>query len=181
VRATALALAAALSLAGCAGLAPSERPAREAGTPAEQRIIGKLSVQVQDAGDPEQRKGGNGSFELLGGPAAGQFELSTPLGGLVARATWTEREVQLTTPQGTRGFSDLDALSREMLGEAIPVAALFDWLQGRPWAGAPSQGLAEGFEQLGWHIELSRFADQGIIVATRSYAPVVTLRARIEK
>jgi outer membrane lipoprotein LolB len=170
---------AALLLAGCANLEPSTRPAAT-GAQAEQRIIGKISVQVQDERDPDQHKGGNGSFELLGGPAAGQLELSTPLGGLIARASWTEREVQLTTPQGTRNFADLDSLSREMLGEAIPVAALFDWMQGRPWSGAPSQTLTDGFEQLGWRIELSRFSD-GIISATRSYAPIVTLRARIEK
>jgi len=145
----------------------------------DQRISGKLSVQVQDAMDPDARKGGSGSFELLGSASAGQFELSTPLGGLVARASWRADEVTLETPQGTRAFADLDAMSREMLGESIPVAALFDWLQGRAWGGAPSTPLADGFEQLGWRIDLSRFGD-GIINATRSYAPVVTLRARIE-
>lgn len=170
-----------LALAGCASVPPSTRPAQAASAQVEQRVVGKLSVQVQEASDPEQRKGGNVSFELLGGPAAGQLELSTPLGGLVARATWADREVQLTTPQGTRNFVDLDSLSREMLGETIPVAALFDWLQGRPWTGAPSKAFADGFDQLGWRIEVSRFAESGIIVATRSYAPVVTLRARIEK
>lgn len=146
---------------------------------AEQRISGKLSVQVQDALDPEQRKGGGGSFDLLGNARAGQFELSTPLGGLVARASWNDSEVLLVTPQGSRAFPDLDSLSREMLGETIPVAALFGWLQGRAWDGAPSTPLKDGFDQLGWRIDLSRFGD-GILNATRSYAPVVTLRARIE-
>jgi len=170
--------AAALALlAGCAGMKP------QAVSPeiAQQRINGKLSVQVQEAQDPEQRKGGSGSFELLGNAAAGQFELSTPLGGLIARASWNgSGEVLLATPQGSRNFADLDSLSREMLGETIPVAALFDWLQGRAWSGAPSTALKDGFEQLGWRIDLSRFGD-GIITATRSYAPVVTLRARIER
>ncbi len=163
-------------LTGCAGMKP------QAVSPeiAQQRINGKLSVQVQEGQDPDQRKGGSGSFELLGNAATGQFELSTPLGGLIARASWNGSEVLLATPQGSRNFADLDSLSREMLGETIPVAALFDWLQGRAWSGAPSTALKDGFEQLGWRIDLSRYGD-GIITATRSYAPVVTLRARIER
>jgi hypothetical protein len=72
--------------------------------------------------------------------------------------------------------SDLVALTRELLGEAVPVAALFDWLKARPWPAAPHQKTSNGFEQLGWRIEPRLPA----LVATRLAEPVVTLRAKLD-
>lgn len=160
----------AATLAGCAQL-PKAPPA---GT-AEARLGGRISVTV--AGDQHNRgTGGAASFELFGGPDAGRLELTSPLGTLVARATWAPGLVALTTPDGERRFDNLDALTREMLGEAVPVAALFDWLQARPWPAAPHEKTANGFEQLGWRIEPKLPA----LVATRLAAPVVTLRAKLD-
>ena len=169
-----LILAAAV-LSGCSSLARQTAPTTGEG---DLRLSGRLSVQV--AGNSGRASGGNAGFELVGSPAAGQLELSTPLGSLVARASWQAGEVRLQTPEQERRFEDLDALTRELLGEPIPVAALFDWLRGRPWPGLGSTPTAEGFEQLGWRIDLARFSD-GLIVATRAAEPAVVLRARIEK
>jgi len=164
------ALALALALAGCAQL-PKAPPAAAS----EARLSGRISVTV--AGDVHNRgTGGAASFELLGGPEAGRLELTSPLGQLVARASWSASLVTLQTPDGERRFDDLDALTREMLGETVPVAALFDWLKARPWPAAPHAKTANGFEQLGWRIEPKLPA----LVATRLAAPVVTLRARLE-
>ena len=160
----------ALALSGCAQLqkappAPSD----------ETRLSGRISVTV--AGDVHNRgTGGAASFELFGGPQAGRLELTTPLGSLVARASWQPGVATLQTPGEERRFDDLDALTRELLGEAVPVAALFDWLQARPWPAAPHQKTAQGFEQLGWRIEPRLPA----LVATRLAAPVVTLRAKLD-
>lgn len=176
MRVAATSLALALLLGGCASLQPEARPSAAAG---DLHLAGRLSVQVAGG---VRREGGNASFELLGSPDAGRLELSTPLGSLVARARWSQAEVLLQTPDSERRFADLDQLTREMLGEAIPVAALFDWLRGRPWPSQISQSLdapAQGFSQLGWQIDLSRFGD-GLIVATRTAEPVVTLRARLD-
>jgi len=172
------ALLLAVLLSGCASLKHQEAEVREG----DLRLSGKLSVQVDaEDGSPDGRKrGGSGAFELIGGPVAGQLELSTPLGSLVARASWNKDQVLLKTPDGERSYADLDALTREMLGEPIPVAALFDWMRGRAWPDAPSTPLDAGFEQLGWRIDLTRFAD-GVLIATRTAAPTVVLRARIEK
>jgi outer membrane lipoprotein LolB len=173
VRLWALFLAALLG--GCASLTHQVAQTREG----DLHLSGKLSVQVE--GDGERKgTGGSAAFELSGGPSAGQLELSTPLGSLMARATWSEGEALLRTTKGERRFDDLDALTRELLGEPIPVAALFDWLQGRAWPQAGSAATDAGFEQLGWRIDLSRFAD-GVLIATRIAAPQVILRARIEK
>jgi outer membrane lipoprotein LolB len=168
--------AASLLMGGCASLSPKPANVMAEG---DVRLSGRLSVQV--AGSSGRASGGNAGFELLGNPRAGTLELSTPLGSLVARATWGPAEATLQTPEAERSFADLDALTRELLGEAVPVAALFDWLRGRPWPQVPSQPLVEGqgFSQLGWQIDLARLQD-GLIVATRAAEPMVTLRARVE-
>ena len=114
----------ALALAGCAQL-------QKAPATAEARLSGRISVTV--AGDVHNRgTGGAASFELFGGPQAGRLELTSPLGALMARASWQPGRVTLQTPDDERRFDDLDALTRELLGESVPVAALFDWLHARP-------------------------------------------------
>jgi outer membrane lipoprotein LolB len=59
------------------------------------------------------------------------------------------------------------------------LQALPAWLRGRPWPGADSRATAAGFEQLGWAVNLGRYA-QGWLEITRAAAPAVTLRARLE-
>jgi outer membrane lipoprotein LolB len=87
----------------------------------------------------------------------------------------------LVTPQGERRFDDLDMLSRSAFGESLPLRALPDWLNGRPWPGAakPAQPLAPGpgFVQLGWAIDLARF-DTGQVLAWRTGPPAVRLRVQ---
>lgn len=163
-------LVAALALAGCAQL--QKAPPADA---TEARLSGRISVTV--AGDAHKRgTGGAASFELFGNPQAGRLELTSPLGALVARATWQPGRVAMQTPGEERRFDDLDALTRELLGEPVPVAALFDWMQARPWPAAPHEKTAGGFEQLGWRIEPKLPS----LVATRLADPVVTLRAKLD-
>src|SRR6185312_17381741 len=78
-------------------------------------------------------------FELRGNARVGSLDLSTPLGTMLAKAHWSPQAVVLQTPHNEKTYPDLDALTRDVLGESLPVAALFDWLHGRPWPGAPSQ------------------------------------------
>jgi len=103
---------------------------------------------------------------------------------VLARARWAPGTVALVTSQGETRFASLDELTREVLGESLPVAALFDWLRGRPWSGAPSQATAApaepGFRQLGWVVSLARF-EEGWIAARRDQAPVVTVRAKLDR
>jgi outer membrane lipoprotein LolB len=92
--------------------------------------------------------------------------------------------VVLATPQGETRYADLDTLTHDMLGESIPVAALFDWLHGRPWAGAASVATVPpaepGFEQLGWSVSLAKF-DEAWLSARREQPPVVTVRAKLDR
>ena len=169
------ALSAALVLAACA-VVPPAAPI-DAGT----TLSGRLAVKV-DGTDGAAPRSVSATFELQGSPQAGRLNLSTPLGSVLAQARWQPGSVALVTPQRETQFANLDELTREVLGESLPVAALFDWLRGRPWPGAPSTATAApvGFEQLGWSVDLARF-DDAWVVATRRAAPTVTVRAKLDK
>lgn len=159
---------------------PSGTPAAT-GAPLTRQFSGKLSVQIPPQAGQRVAQGGSGSFELLGDASQGLLELSTPTGSLLARVRWTPTSVSLEQPQEQRSYGSLDALTLELLGESVPVAALFDWLRGQPWAGATALTLpapAMGFEQLGWRVETDRLAD-GLLIATQQGGRAATLRVRL--
>jgi outer membrane lipoprotein LolB len=174
--------AAALVAAGCATV-PGPRSGEEGET-----LSGRLAVRVEASGQASTRSL-SAAFDLRGTPDAGTLGLSTPLGTLLAQARWSPAEVVLATPQGTRRFDSLEALTREVLGESVPIEAWFDWLRGRPWPGAPSEPApstggppsAAGFAQLGWAVDLTGFGE-GAVSATRAApAPAVTVRIRLDR
>ena len=142
-----------------------------------------MSVRVEGI-DGAGARSLNASFELQGNAQTGSLNLATPLGTVLAQARWAPSLVVLATPQGESTFSDLDALTREVLGESVPVVALFDWLRGRPWPGAASTPLVPatepGFQQLGWAVNLARF-DRAAVTAQREQAPTVTVRAQLDR
>lgn len=146
-------------------------------------LSGRLSVRV-DGVDGAAPRTLSAAFELEGDAGAGRFGLVTPLGTMLAQARWQPGRVLLATPQGETRFDDLNTLTREMLGEALPVAALFDWLRGRPWPGAASSAslppAEAGFQQLGWAVDLARF-DEAWVIARREQAPAVTVRAKLDR
>lgn len=163
----------ALGLAGCAALpAPPGAP--------DDLLSGKLSVQVEPHGGAAARSV-SAAFDLRGGAERGELQLTSPLGTVMAQARWAPGDVELKTAEGEKHFSNLPALADEMLGEPLPLGALFDWLRGKPWSGADSRPLGTpGFEQLGWSVSLDAF-DDGWVVARRASPPAVTVRARIAR
>ena len=174
--ARAAALGSALLMTACA-VVPQAPP--ETG----ESLSGRLAVKV-DADAANSARSVSAAFELQGSPQRGRLNLATPLGSVLAQARWAPGLVVLVTPQGERQFADLDALTIEVLGESLPVVALFDWLRGRPWPGAASTASTppaeRGFEQLGWAVSLARF-DEAWVVATRTRAPTVTVRAKLDR
>ncbi len=150
--------------------------------PAGDHLSGRMTVQV-DATATTASNRVSAAFELDGSPQRGQLGLTTPLGTTLAQARWEPGDVRLLATDGERRYADLDALTRDVLGESLPVAALFDWLRGRPWAGAPSTPSAPpapaGFSQLGWTVDLARFGESWIS-AERAQAPRVTVRAKLD-
>ena len=173
VLATALAGALVTALAGCASIDASR----------SEGLSGRLSVRVEAAsGEPARSL--SGAFELSGDAERGSLSLSTPFGTVLAQALWSPQQVLLVTPQGQTAYADLRALTHAMIGEELPLAVLFDWLRGRPWAGAESRAASPpaqaGFLQLGWQVTLTRF-DDGYVEAQRLEPPVVTVRARMDR
>jgi outer membrane lipoprotein LolB len=167
---------AAVLLSACASLPrPTDRPAGDS-------FSGRMAVRT-DAATDDGARSMTAAFELSGRPEAGTLDLASPLGTILGRAHWAPGRVELVTPQGRVSYPTLEALTREVLGESLPVAALFDWLKGHPWPGAPSASRAtpaRGFEQLGWSVDLGEF-DAAVLTAIRLAPPAVTVRVKLDR
>ena len=166
----ALVAALALVLSGCASLGPQQPPPD---------LAGRLAVRVEASAQSPSRSF-SADFDLRGNTDRGTLRLSGPLGATLAEVRWLPGRAELADAQGTRAYDTLDAMAQDLFGEPLPLAALIDWLRGRPWPGAPNVKREDGFEQLGWRIGLAGFAD-GLLQATRDSAPAVNVRARLEK
>jgi outer membrane lipoprotein LolB len=103
----------------------------------------------------------------------------SPLGTRLASARWAPGVATLETPQGEQRYATLDDLSRQTLGEALPLAALPDWLKGQPWPGAAHSAKDGGFEQLGWQVLLTK-RSEGLVEVRRDAPPSVTVRVRLD-
>ena len=149
---------------------------------------GKLAVR-SDASGAQPARSVSGQFELSGSPSSGQLVLTSPIGTTVARARWSHpvgaqgepSEIELEADGRTSRFGSLDAMMQQALGDSLPLAAMFDWLAGRPWPAAPAVRATDGasFDQLGWHVDLAQFAPSQLIVAERP-APPPTLHVRVK-
>jgi len=184
LRLRAVVLAFTALIAACTTVPPAPR------AEASDVLSGRLALRVEPLANEAQRSV-SAAFDLRGDSRAGTLGLSTPLGSMLAQARWSPAEVVLTTPRETRRFASLDELTREALGESVPIEAWFDWLRGRPWPGAPSAPLdgaptapsnppAPGFRQLGWRVDLSQFGAGTIAAAREAPAPIVTVRIRLD-
>jgi outer membrane lipoprotein LolB len=173
-------LAAALALATLAGCA-TVTPPTTAPDPLARSYAGRLAVKV----DGDDARSFSAGFDLQGSDVRGQLALISPIGTQVGRAVWQPGSVRWQSADGERRFDTLEALAEDLLGEAVPLAALFDWMSGRPWPAQPSRPLSEvdgetGFRQLGWNVQTGRI-DSGVIVAQRRLpAPTLTVRIKLD-
>jgi outer membrane lipoprotein LolB len=144
-------------LAGCA--VPTRAPVSGA------RWSGRLALQVE--GDAQRSF--SAGFDLRGSPREGELELTTPLGGTAALLQWAPGRARLRSPgQPDRSAGSLDELVTQATGAPLPVAALFDWLDGIP---TPADG---------WQADLSQ-REQGRLRARRLTAPAADLRLVLEQ
>ena len=169
----------AVALAGCASVSPPPTAATASASTGS-GFAGRLAIAVEAEGESPPRAF-SGGFDLRGDAARGTLALATPFGTAVAEARWQPAEVVLVTPRETRRYATIAALTRDALGESVPLEALFDWLQGRPWPGAASDPAERGFSQLGWRVDTSGLGD-GRLAARRTGAePAVEVRIRLER
>ena len=169
---TAGVLLATVLLTACATPRPPAQPGEMPWT------SGRISVRVE-ATPLQAAQGVSAAFELRGDGDSGELRLISPLGSRLAAARWSPGVAVLETPQGEQRYATLDDLSRQTLGEALPLAALPDWLNGRPWPATSHVSNDAGFEQLGWQVLLAKRAD-GLIEARRAAPPSVTVRVRLD-
>jgi outer membrane lipoprotein LolB len=132
-------------------------------------LSGRLALRVEPVGS-EAPRAVSAAFDLRGDSRAGTLGLSTPLGSMLAQARWSPAEVVLTTPRETRRFASLDELTREALGESVPIEAWFDWLRGRPWPGAraPWSRADRAVEPAGAGLSPARLARRPVAVRRRN-------------
>lgn len=146
----------AVVLAGCAG------PARIAGEGAAFERTGRFAVNVTEAGGAADAVQGGFAWRDTGQRL--RLDLVNPLGSTLARIVVEPSGAVLEHADGsTESASDADALLARVLGTALPVANLRDWLRGRTGAGGTThmqrdeQGRPETFSQDGWQLRLSRY------------------------
>lgn len=144
-------------------------------------LSGRLALQIAAQPPEGPARALSAHFALAGDASTGRLELSTPLGTSLGAARWAPGEAVLLAPGAPeQRYDGLDGLTRALFGETLPVAALFDWLAGRPWPAAPSAALpSPGFTQLGWDVDLMRF-EAGTVVARRGAPPAVALRVQLD-
>jgi outer membrane lipoprotein LolB len=125
---------------------------------------GRLSLQV-DSDPPQSFHAG---FELQGSPQEGELTLFSPIGTEIARLSWNPRQATLERGSERWQQPSVDLLTRQLVQAPVPVAALFDWVQGRPSGAA------------GWHADLSGHAQGRIRANRQTPLPRAELRLVLE-
>lgn len=174
----------ALGLAACA--TPGGWGASSA---AEPSLTGRIALNVE-AGPKTPAQDVITGFRLTGAASAGTLTLDGALGTTALFIRWSPEGARLVRGDGLRDYPSLDDLTRDALGESLPLAALFDWLQGHPSAAAPWQAQPGeptpplAFSQLGWQVDARQLATQRLLTAHRlasaSGVPGVKMRLKLD-
>ena len=104
-----------------------------------------------------------------GSARSGVLTLFTPIGTTAAALSWTPSTAVLKANGDIRNFATLDALIKQVIGTAIPVAALFAWLAG------------DNMQVAGWSADLSRQPDGRITARRLTPAPAAELRLVLDQ
>jgi|Laugresp1bdmlbsn_1035097.scaffolds.fasta_scaffold07830_2 outer membrane lipoprotein LolB len=159
-----LALLMSAMLAGCATPSRIAKPlsAEQANSP---EWHGRMSVQVQ--GDNPTSM--SASFSLRGDAKHGELDLYSPLGTTLGALQWTPNMVQLSDGGKHQYFNSLAELTEKTTGAALPVEAIFGWLQGRD------------VQATGWQADLSALSQGSLIARRTAPSPEVTLRIKLDQ
>lgn len=158
-----LALLMGLMLTGCATPSRTAKPlSAEQASSAEWQ--GRISVQVQ--GDNPSSM--SASFLLRGDAKNGELDLYSPLGTTLGALQWTPQRVQLSDGGKHQYFTSLAELTEKTTGAALPVEAIFGWLQGRD------------MQATGWLADLSDVSQGSLSARRTNPAPEVTLRIKLD-
>ncbi|QDL53558.1 outer membrane lipoprotein LolB [Rhodoferax aquaticus] len=144
-------------LSGCASTATNKLKT-STDTPYWQ---GRLSLTVHNTPPTSL----TADFELEGNKDKGALRLNSPLGNVLAALNWSPAGAQLTAQGSTQQFDSLEALVLHATGTPLPVAQLFDWVQGLDTS-------AEG-----WQTDLSNYQNMRIqarrVIATTAELKII--------
>jgi len=148
-------------LAACATPAPIHSVSQ---APSTKQWQGRISVTVQS--DPPRNM--SAGFSLDGDARQGELNLFSPLGTTLAKLQWNPTSTQWLQGSQQRRYDSMAHLTEETTGAALPMDAMFDWLEGR---ATPSPG---------WQADLSAL-NQGSLIAKRiTPEPLVVLRIKLD-
>ena len=126
---------------------------------------GRISVQV--LGDNPTAM--SASFLLRGNAKNGELDLYSPIGTTLGALQWTPQLVQLSDGGKHQYFNSLAELTEKATGAALPVEAIFAWLQG------------EQANVTGWQADLSNVSQGSLFARRTAPAPEVTLRIKLDQ
>ena len=110
-------------LAACAAIPPETLP------PGSFALVGRVAVRYGD-------EAASGRLTWRHSGVADELLISTPLGQGVAEITRRDGVYTLIAASGERySAADPEQLTRQVLGYALPLAGLPDWVRGRPRTG----------------------------------------------
>jgi outer membrane lipoprotein LolB len=109
-------------------------------------------------------------FELKGRAERGELSLISPLGNVLGVLRWSPGEAVLDSGNGkVQRFASVDELMAQATGAAVPLDALFAWLQGDNAAAS------------GWSADLSRQKEGRISAKRTAPAPQADLRVVLDQ
>jgi outer membrane lipoprotein LolB len=127
---------------------------------------GRLGLTVDS--QPPQSYFAN--FMLQGNAQAGQLSLTSPLGSTLAVMQWQPSQALLRQPgKPTRNYASLEELAAAVTGTPLPLAALFDWLHGKPQAVK------------GWQADLGHLSEGRLTTRRLQPPPAAELRLILER
>ena len=113
------ALCVALAFAGCASVNP---PTASTTAVARASLSGSGRMSLRIDGTPPQHFAAQ--YEIRGTPEAGEMELLSPWGSVLARARWTPHSVVLINGQQQREFASMEDMSQSLLGTSFSLPQL---------------------------------------------------------
>ena len=109
-------------------------------------------------------------FELRGKPERGELTLISPLGNVLGVLRWSPAGAALDSGNAQlQRFDSVDALMLQATGAAVPLDALFAWLQG------------DSVSVSGWSADLSSQSEGRIAAKRVQPAPQVDLRVVLDR
>ena len=127
---------------------------------------GRISLQV--ASEPVQSF--SASFELKGRAESGELRLISPLGNVLGVLSWSPWQALLDRGnQDIQRFASIDELMERATGAAIPLSALFAWLQGNNATAS------------GWMADLTRHGEGRFSARRTLPTPEANLRVVLDQ